>query len=277
MRDSAPAPRDDTPADDARVLRALSVLEQLASAGQPSTLSQLSARLRIPKATLLRLIESLEARGYVVHMPDSRGHDRGIALGPRAAQLALATLANSTFTRSCRSLLRALVDTLGETCNLTALDGDRVLYVERVETAEPLRLEMRPGMRVPLHCTASGKLFLSQMTAIERNAMLARMALTKMTYRTLTDPQLLAAELDRLAVRGIGIDNEEFVRGMVAIAVPVREAGSGRVLAALAVHAPTARATLNDLLEAVPKMKDTAGRLALLLHAEQADAGGKAG
>ena len=98
------------------------------------------------KATLLRLIESLETRGYVIHMPDSRGHDRGIALGPRAAQFALAALSNNTFTRGCRSVLRSLVDVLGETCNLTALDGDTVLYVERVETIEPLRLEMRPGI-----------------------------------------------------------------------------------------------------------------------------------
>jgi DNA-binding IclR family transcriptional regulator len=265
MRDPAPALRDESSTDDARVLRVLAVLEQLALAGQPHSLSQLSARLRIPKATLLRLIESLETRGYVIHVPDSRGHDRGIALGPRAAQLALSTLANNTFTRSCRAMLRALVDTLGETCNLTALDGDRVLYVERVETTNPLRMEMQPGMHVPLHCTASGKLFLSQMTALERNALLGRIALKKMTYRTLTDPQLLAAELNRLEVRGIGIDNEEFVRGMVAIAVPVREPGSGRVLASLAVHAPTARATLNDLLEAVGRMKETASQLAPLL------------
>ncbi|RKP52679.1 IclR family transcriptional regulator [Trinickia fusca] len=265
-----PAPPDAAPADDARVLRALAVLEALASAGQPCTLSQLSVRLHIPKATLLRLIESLEARGYVMHLPDSRGHDRGIALGPRAAQFALATLGNNTFTRACRSVLRALADVLGETCNLTALDNDTVLYVERVETTEPLRLEMRPGMRVPLHCTASGKLFLSQMTILERNALLAQLTLKKMTHRTLTDPQLLAAELDRLGRRGVGIDNEEFVRGMVAVAVPVRAAADGHVLASLAVHAPTARATLDDLLKAVPQMKEAASRLAPLLHMNDA-------
>jgi DNA-binding IclR family transcriptional regulator len=263
---STAAPREESSADDARVLRALVVLEQLASAGQPYTLSQLSARLHIPKATLLRLIDSLEARGYVIHMPDSRGHDRSIALGPRAAQLALATLANNTFTRSCRVLLRTLVDALGETCNLTALDGDRVLYIERVETTEPLRMEMRPGMHVPLHCTASGKLFLSQMSVLERNALLERLVLMKMTHRTLTTPKALAAELEQLAVRGIGIDNEEFVRGMVAIAVPVRDPDSKRVLAALAVHAPTARATLEELLESVGRMKQTANRLAPLLQ-----------
>jgi DNA-binding IclR family transcriptional regulator len=252
--------------EDTRVLRALSVLEQLAAAGQPYSLSQLSARLHIPKATLMRLIESLEAQGYVMHMPDSRGTDRGIALGPRAAQLALATLANNSFTRACRSLLRALVDSLGETCNLTALDGDTVLYIERVETSEPLRLQLQPGTRVPLHCTASGKLFLAYMPAVERSKVLERLPLKRMTYRTLTEASLLEAELDRLAARGIGVDNEEFVRGMVAIAVPVCDADDGHVLAALAVHAPTARANLNDLLETVPKLKDTAVKIAPLLQ-----------
>ncbi|MEW9582363.1 IclR family transcriptional regulator [Paraburkholderia sp. DGU8] len=267
MTDIARAPSPSSEAsDDARVLRALNVLEQLAAAGQPFSLSQLSSRLLIPKATLTRLIDALEARGYVTHMPDSRGADRAIALGPRAAQLALTTLANSTFTRACRSLLRALVEALGETCNLTVLDGDSVLYVERVETPEPLRLHMQPGTRVPLHCTASGKLFLSQMAPAERRLAIRGLQLKQMTYRTLTDPDLLEAELDRLAVRGIGIDNEEFVRGMVAIAVPVRNVGDGRVLAALAIHAPTARASLEDLLKAVPKLKETAVRIGPLLQ-----------
>jgi DNA-binding IclR family transcriptional regulator len=265
MRDVTHLDPADLAGDEARTLRPLAVLEQLASAGQAYTLSQLAARVRIPKATLLRLVEALETQGYVTHMPDSRGTDRGIALGPRAAQLALATLANNSFTRACRSLLRSLVDVIGESCNLTALDGDTVLYIERVETSEPLRLHMQAGMRVPLHCTASGKLFLSHMPLAERRQILGRLTLTRRTHRTLTDPALLEAELDRLAARGVGIDNEEFVLGMVAVGVPITDAATGRVLACLAAHAPTARANLNDLLQAVPQLRETAEKLATLI------------
>jgi DNA-binding IclR family transcriptional regulator len=260
-------PLDSHAGDETRTLRPLAVLEQLALAGHAYTLSQLAARTHIPKATLLRLIDALEAQGYVTHMPDSRGTDRGIALGPRAAQLALATLANNSFTRTCRSILRTLVDLIGESCNLTALDGDTVLYIERVETAEPLRLHMQAGMRVPLHCTASGKLFLSQMPLAERRQILSRLPLTKRTHRTLTDQALLEAELDRLHARGIGIDNEEFVLGMVAVGVPITDASTGRVLACLAAHAPTARASLNDLLQTVPQLRETAVKLAALIDA----------
>ncbi|SAK81975.1 IclR family transcriptional regulator [Caballeronia hypogeia] len=269
MRDATHLDPADHGSEETRTLRPLAVLEQLAVAGQTYTLSQLAARVRIPKATLLRLIDSLEAQGYVTHMPDARGTDRGIALGPRAAQLALATLANNTFTRACRAILRSLVDVIGESCNLTALDGDTVLYIERVETAEPLRLHMQAGMRVPLHCTASGKLFLSQMSLAERRQILGRLTLTKRTHRTLTDQALLEAELDRLAARGVGIDNEEFVLGMVAVAVPITDAASGRVLACLAAHAPTARASLGDLLEAVPHLRENAAKLATLIDASE--------
>lgn len=256
--------------DEARNLRALAVIERLAMAGQPYTLSQLATRLSIPKATLMRLIEALEVCGYVSHVPDSRGSERGLSLGPRAARLALVTLANNNFTRAARSLLRALVDRVGETVNLTALDGDEVLYIERVETNEPLRMQMHPGMRVPLHCTASGKLFLSQMAVAERRAVISRLSLKRMTPRTITDASLLEAELDRLAARGIGIDNEEFVRGMVAVGVPVRAPEDGHVRAVLAVHGPTARVTLEQLMGLVPTLRETAMALAPLLDWQRA-------
>ncbi|MFX6036123.1 IclR family transcriptional regulator C-terminal domain-containing protein, partial [Acinetobacter baumannii] len=81
-------------------------------------------------------------------------------------------------------------------------------------THEPLRLQLSPGIHVPLHCTASGTLFLSAMSRLERQQTLQRLVLPRKTPRTLADLSLLEAELDRLGARGIGVDNEEFVRGM---------------------------------------------------------------
>lgn len=242
-------------------MRPVIVLAQLAGAGQPMTLSQLSSRLNIPKATLLRLMEALRAARFVMHAPDERGY----MPGPALAQLALSTLGNNSFTRACRAVLRGLVSALGETCNITALDGDRVLYIERVETAEPLRQQLQPGTHVPLHCTASGKLFLAQMPSAERRRLLASLPLPRMTPRTLTDRDLLNAELDRLAARGLGIDNEEFVRGMVAVAMPLR-AADGRTIAAVACHVPTARMSLSELMRAVPTLQEAAVRLEPLLQ-----------
>jgi len=244
---------DPRPGEDARSLRAVHVLEQLGRAQHPQTLSQLAQRLSMPKTTLMRLLDALERAGYVAHAPA----ERGFVPGPAATTLALTLLRTPSFTRSCVAVLSQLVAALGEACNLTALDGDQIVYVARVETDEPLRLHFETGNRVPLHCTASGKLFLASMSHTERDRVLSRINLTRCTPRTLTDPTLLHSELDRLAARGIGIDNEEFVRGMTAVSVPVRDK-QGRMVAAIACHAPTARASLDDLLRALPKLQQAA-------------------
>ncbi len=123
-----------------------------------------------------------------------------------------------------------------------------------------------------MHCTASGKLFLASMSRLERSRVLARLPLTRNTPRTLTDPARLEEELERLAARGIGIDNEEFVRGMSAVAVPVR-AADDRVVAAVACHAPTARVMLDELLRAVPVLERAAQAMCEVLAQHRAGAG----
>ncbi|EHK64214.1 IclR family transcriptional regulator [Achromobacter arsenitoxydans] len=248
----------------ARSLRALLVLDYLARAQHPPTLAQLAQRLDMPKTTLMRLLGAMQRAGFVAATPT----ENGFVPGPQATALALATLRASAFTRACRAVLTKLVGALGETCNLTAPDGDQVVYMERVETTEPLRLFFAVGGHVPMHCTASGKLFLASMNRLERSRVLARLPLTRNTPRTLTDPSTLEAELERLAARGIGIDNEEFVRGMSAVAVPVRDA-ENRVVAAVACHAPTARVMLDDLLRAVPVLQGAAQSLHDVLAAHR--------
>ena len=137
---SVQAPADasvDTPAvqqEAARSLRALVVLEHLARAQHPPTLAQLAQRLDMPKTTLMRLLAAMQRAGFVAATPT----EHGFVPGPQATSLALSTLRASAFTRACRAVLAQLAGTLGETCNLTAPDGDRVIYMERVETTEPV-------------------------------------------------------------------------------------------------------------------------------------------
>ncbi|MGZ9713079.1 IclR family transcriptional regulator [Glaciimonas sp. GNP009] len=245
---------------DMRVLRVLRLIEHLAAAQHPQTLSQLSYRTGIPKATMMRTLEGLERLGYVLRMPI----DRGYLLGPAAADLALSTLKNNALMRGCRTILGNLAAAIGETCNLTMPAGSEVLYVDRVDTPEPLRLHLPPGTHAPMHCTASGKLFMSRLPLLDQQKMLSLMVLKPLTPKTIVDVDLLTAELTRLDSRGIGIDNEEFIHGMVAIAVPIC-APDGRTVAAVACHAPTARQSLDQLIENIPKLKVAALKLQPLL------------
>lgn len=249
--------------DNVRMLRAMRVIEAVSDASLPIGISQLSQRVEIPKATLARLVTNLVTAGYLAFIPGQRV----LIPGPRAVRSALRTIGNGYFRRECRAVLREVVAKLGETCNLVTLDGDCVLYIERVETDAPLRMYLEPGTRAPLHCTAGGKLLLSLLDLSERNRLIGLLRLDRMTPSSIVSPQDLSRELDRQKAQGYGEDNEEFIAGMVGIAVPVRAPGSEVAVAALVCHAATARADLRELSQKVPILNMAARRLSSLLTA----------
>lgn len=243
-----------------RFLRALHVLDAISRSPTGVTLAHLSEQLHIPKATLMRLLQALEDEGYLLRQFDRQA----FTLGPAMAGLSLRAMQNGAVAQRYRPVLTQLVQRLGETCNLTASGGDSVVYLDRVETSHPLRMTLATGTRVPLHCTASGKLFLAEMPAQARNALLEQLTLSRMTDQTLCEIQLLKAELERIKRQGYGVDNEEFIRGMVAVAVPVRDL-HGHCVAAVACHAPTARYGLGELVAAVGTLRLAATRIADML------------
>ena len=245
---------------DTRALRPLHLLDALAQQQSGSSLSALAAQLDVPKASVMRLLQALEGQAFVMREPGSTV----FTLGPRALSLGLRSLQAASVAHRYRPLLSALVQRLGETCNLTTREGTQVLYIDRVETSEPLRMTLPPGSRVPLHCTASGKLFLSQMPPALCLALVESLHRERKTAHTLTEPAALMMEIDRIRKRGIGTDNEEFIKGMVAIAVPVRNA-QGQCVAAVACHTPTARLSLTELLTHAPTIERTASLVAQLL------------
>ncbi|HET7793099.1 MAG TPA: IclR family transcriptional regulator, partial [Rhizobacter sp.] len=161
------------------------------------------------------------------------------------------------------AVLRSLVAELGESCNLTAMSGAEVIYLDRVEAAFPLRLELRPGTRVPLHCSASGKLFLAFMPARQRKPLLDGLVLSRHTGTTLVTREALETELERIRHDGYAVDDQEFVDGLNCVAVPVRESGAAKQLrCAVALQAPTARLPLPQALAAVPRLREAAAAIA---------------
>lgn len=247
-------------ADDARGLRVLRLIEHLAGATLPLTLSQLASRMQVPKATMMRTLDNLERHGYVLRTPFGRGYVPGAA----ATNMALITLRNNALIRLCRGILGNLVAATGENCNLAVPKGNVVVYIERVETDQPLRLHLVPGAEAPMHCTASGKLFLSRLSLAEQRKLISTLPLTRMTAKTITDPARLSADLAQVAKQGIGIDDEEYILGMVAIAVPIC-AADGQVVAAVACHASEARKSARQLLEYRPRLEQAALEMRPLL------------
>jgi len=239
-----PRKEDNVPA----TLRAMAVLEALVAAERPPSLADLTLTLRLPKPTLYRMLGMLEGAGLV-------------APGPRLAALGRAALLNGGLRAERHAILARLVDAIGETCNFTMLDGDAVVYLDRVEAAWPLRMTLSSGSRVPLHCSASGKLLLAMLPKTSRARLITHLALTRYTETTITEARRLEAELARIRAQKYATDNEEFHAGLVCVSVPVSDARK-RVCAAIAVHAPASRMPLAKALEHLPSLRRAAASLA---------------
>ena len=231
-------------------LRLLDLLDLLSRQEQPLALPEVVALCGWPKPTVHRMLGQLEAGGWLVREPDGRRY----ALAARTLRLAEAALSTSTRQGVRHAVLRQLVAEVGESCNLTALSGADVVYLDRVEAAFPLRLDLQPGTRVPLHCSASGKLFLAAMPTRQRQALIDSLPLTRYTAHTLSQREALEAELQRIRHDGYAVDAEEFVEGLVCVAVPVRGADQRPVRCALALQAPSARMDLNQARQQLPKL-----------------------
>src|SRR3546814_7673010 len=98
-----------------------------------------------------------------------------------------------------------------------------MIYWDRVETHWPLKFQLSIGSRVPLHCTAGGKLYLSSLPAERRAKLIAELGLEKRTANTITDPRRLEEAVRQVADEETGVDEEEFIDGMIAVSVPVKD------------------------------------------------------
>ncbi len=239
------------------VSRMLAALEYTAAHGSPFSAGEMADDLGIPRATAYRICARLEEERILIPEPGGRGY----STGSRFSTMAVSVLSNSTIYGPRHRVLQRLVDEMGETCNLTTLCGGEVVYIDRVETDWPLRMHLNPGSRVPVHCTATGKLLLSLLPERRRQELVTAATLRRFTERTITDPDRLLAELERIRTDMIGTDDEEFVAGMVAVAVPVMDR-SGEPCAALAVHAPKVRFSLEVARQHIPALRNAAAQLA---------------
>jgi IclR family transcriptional regulator, acetate operon repressor len=244
---------------DTPTLRLFALLEVIAGRDQLFSLQALVDETGLPKPTLHRMLQGLESAGLLQRESDGRHYSTGVRLRRLAENLML----NSTYHGARHAVLRHLVEELGESCNITALSGNEVVYLDRVETAAPLRFYLHSGSRVPAHCSASGKLLLSQMTPAQRERLLSHAPLESYTARTLTRLEALEREFKRVAREGYALDNEEFLPGLlcVAVLVPVHE---GRSNLCVAVQAPLVRVNRERALGMLPALRRAAAALAAI-------------
>ncbi|MGH7110770.1 MAG: IclR family transcriptional regulator [Stellaceae bacterium] len=238
--------------------RSFAVLEAIAAAPAPLGVGDLIERLDLPRATVYRLVDWFLNEGFLVREPVRKR----LVIGNRLSDLACDTLRAALVAAPRRTLLETLARETGETCHIGAIDGNRIIYLDRVESAAwSLRLDLTVGSRVPLHATAIGKLFLALSPSRQRHALLAAVELSPLTPATITARSRLDAELRHVRDQGFAIDDQEFIAGVVAIAVPIVNR-RGEIRAGLAVQAPEVRMTAADAIRQLPLLREAATQLA---------------
>lgn len=237
-------------------LRLLLIFEEVARSGVPVTGATLAETLNLPKPTVYRLLTTAEEEGFLQRDVDGKS----FGPGRRLRQLAGNTLSSQRMRTERLIVMKALAEEVGETCNLAAPGRFGMVYLDRVETHWPLRIQLRIGSHVPFHCTASGKMYLSSLRTEKLDRLLSWMDFEKHTPKTITDKNLLREEIATTRARGYSTDNEELLEGMAAIAVPLKDS-EGRLLTTLSIHAPVQRLSFENLISVLPALREAAAKI----------------
>jgi len=246
-----------------RSLRFLLILEEVARIGVPVTPTEVNKSLCLPKQTLHRIFITLEDAGFLQRELDGKHYSPG----PRTRTISLGIMSSVRVRAARLAVMNALAKQIGETCNLVIPDRLNMIYLDRVETNWPLRIQFPIGTHVPFHCTASGKLFLSSLSQPRLKPILKAGEFDRLTDNTITEPDRLEAAIGQIRKAGYATDNEEFVPGMIAVATPVLDVND-RMVASLAFHAPTPRMKLKEAITHLDVLQSAANQLSDILREE---------
>ncbi len=235
--------------------RGLAILDLIAE--RPMALSAIAQALEVHRSTALRLLQSLEGRGYARRTQDSKW-----GLGFALIAAANRALDSIVLREVAHEHLLALSRQLGHTIHLAQLVDDEVVYVDKVEGAGALRMHSRIGTPVELHTSGVAKAILAYAGPAQRSRLISRCDFRRYTETTITSREEYAAELEQTRVRGWAIDDGEHEPYVNCVSLPIFDA-RGRVQAALSVTALKALADLDALEGELPVIREAVSQISV--------------
>ncbi|MCS7216124.1 MAG: IclR family transcriptional regulator [Candidatus Bipolaricaulaceae bacterium] len=230
--------------------KALRVFELFNGVEGGLSLSEIASRMGARPGSIYPIVYTLQKFGYLERDAETKKY----RLGLRILALANQILSSLDVREKAKPVLKRLARELEVNAHLAVLYEGEVLYLDREEAAPSVVIPSVIGRRVPPHCTALGKVLLAYSPeALE--GFLAKGSLPALTPNTITNPELLRRELERVRQQGYAIDWEEFHEGNICVAAPVRNY-RGKVVAAISVSLAKVRLThtpLDSFVQAVTK------------------------
>ncbi|MBV8164578.1 MAG: IclR family transcriptional regulator [Candidatus Eremiobacteraeota bacterium] len=213
--------------------RALVILEYLGTQTKEVGVRELGQAIGLSKSSVHRILQTLRARGFVKWNPDNARY----SLGMKAFEVGCGILRSMEAHAVAKPYLEQLVATLGETAFLGVLDDAELVFIDKIDGRRSVRLYADIGSRRPLHSTGIGKALLAHLDRSEIDRIIAARPLTAYTKNTITDPDALRAELEKIRRQGYAEDNEEMEDGLYCVGAPLFNY-SGRPVAAISVSVP---------------------------------------
>lgn len=242
------------------IQRAVVILRSFTEAEPELGVTELGRRLALHKSTVSRILSTLQQEGLVNQNPETGKYRLGLGL----ISLAGVALGRLDARGVAQPYLNPLAELSQETVNVTVLDGNECVNIERIASPKSIRYVGWIGRRTPLHCTSSGKVFLAYMSPAERAALLPS-PLARYTEKTIVDMSALDASLEAVCRQGYAVVHEEFEEGFSAIAAPIYN-HVGQVMATISISGPTFRlgpeqidAFIEPLLEVTGKVSAELG------------------
>jgi IclR family KDG regulon transcriptional repressor len=239
-------------------VRVLAVLERL-SQQRAIGLEEISREIKLAKPTVYRFLLTLQELGYARRVDGERW-----AMTLRMFNVGSRALDHLDLLAAARPIAEALSEELGETVHMGVLDGDSAVYVLKIESRYTIRMYSRVGRRMPLYCTAIGKILLAYAGNEERDALLEGVRLLAMTKNTLTTRAALDAELALIRAQGYARDNEEREENLHCIGAPIFDY-TGAVVAVLSVSWPSFRYQIADEPGWIERVKSAAASISSVL------------
>jgi len=239
--------------------RGLSVMKAFDDQHASLTLSDVARIVGLPRASARRALLTLQSLGYV----ESSG--RLFSLSPQVLTLARAYLASSPVPRVAQGFLENVSESLGESCSLSILHDEEVIYVARSTRKRIGSLHRDVGAHLPAHCTSMGRVLLAALPDSELDDFIAAAKLQSFTPYTTIDKRELRALIQKVRRSGYSLVDQELEIELRSIAVPVQNA-SGRVIAAMNVSAQASRTGKKQMLDLfLPALRDAAMKMRPLL------------
>jgi IclR family pca regulon transcriptional regulator len=235
--------------------RGLAVIRCFSSENPSLTLSEVAERTGLTRAAARRFLLTLQELGYV----GSTG--RQFSLRPRVLALGYAYLSSFSVAQIAQPHLEDLAEELHESCSVSVLDGDDLVYVARASANRIMTIALTVGTRLPPYPTSMGRVLLAHLPEEELSAHLARTSMRKLTEHTIVDEQELRALLATVRHQGWAAVDQELEAGVRSIAVPIRDS-SRRVVAAINASAHAARVQMRTLeKQFLPKLLEAARQI----------------